>query len=37
MMNVMIISIVTAEHLEWVQGKTITAVIIDRFHGTERK
>lgn len=36
-MNVVIVSIVAAEHLEWVKGKTIPAVIIDRFHGAERK
>lgn len=37
MMDVMVISIVTTEHLEWVEGEIITAVIIDRFHGTESK
>lgn len=35
--NVMIIRIVTTEHLEWVEGERIATVIIDRFHGAERK
>lgn len=37
MVNVMVISVITTEHLEWVEGESITAVIIDRFHGTERE
>jgi len=37
MVNVVIIRIVTTEHLEWVEGETIAAVIIDSFHGAERK
>lgn len=37
MMDVMVISIVTTEHLEWIERETIAAVIIDRFHGTKRK
>lgn len=35
MMNVMIIRIVTTEHLERVKGEAVATVIIDRFHGTE--
>lgn len=37
MMDVMIVCVVTAEHLEWVEGKTIATVIVDRFHSAECK
>lgn len=36
-MNVVIVGIVTGEHLEWIKGQTITAMIVNRFHGTERE
>lgn len=35
MMNVVIIGIIAAEHLEWVEWEAVTAVIINPFHGTE--
>jgi len=37
MVDIVVISIIATEHLERVKGETVSAVIVNRFHGTESK